>query len=156
MKPLPTAHLPPPRHDPSKQARWGATSIVELSGPYSSFLAKKVAKVFRDVVPEELEGSLTATRKPSTRFAIEKIPVGARRQTEALVKSLSAARSAPSRHPVLSSLTDAEALRCFMVGRRSTQIDFVRFFFFFARRQLCACGLLLFFSCLGNIFLSGT
>jgi isopenicillin N synthase-like dioxygenase len=73
MKPLPLEHLPP-AVDPDQEARWSKTSIVKLEGEYSAFLAKKVFKIFSDVIPESVAASLDTTRGPSTRFAI-KIPI---------------------------------------------------------------------------------
>ena len=74
MAPLSRDHLGPPTPHPDRQSRWDATSIVKLEGAYSGFLAKKVSKVFSDVVPATVAASLDTTKGPSSRFTI-KIPV---------------------------------------------------------------------------------
>ncbi len=53
--------------------RWANTKITcEFDGTveYSEFLAKKVAKVFPDLVPEECWKQLSSTSEPSTRHAL--------------------------------------------------------------------------------------
>ncbi|KAJ3060684.1 hypothetical protein HK102_009403, partial [Quaeritorhiza haematococci] len=74
---LPLDHLPGVEGEEElkeREERWSKTSIVELEGEYSMFLAKKVAKVFPDKVPASLLPSLKSTKGPSTRFAIP-IPI---------------------------------------------------------------------------------
>lgn len=58
---------------PARAERWTNTKITcEFNGQveYSEFLAKKVAKVFPDLVPEEVWKSLRSTSEPSTRHAL--------------------------------------------------------------------------------------
>ncbi|KAI9338373.1 2OG-Fe(II) oxygenase [Zopfochytrium polystomum] len=76
MRPLPLGHLPPLSEADQRAAhlRWDETSILKFEGPYSSFLAKKVSKVFAAVLPEEVVAKLETTKGPSTRFQIP-IPV---------------------------------------------------------------------------------
>jgi len=77
MNILPLQHLPPltEQEKQDAQKRWDNTTIVKFEGEYSSFLAKKVSKIFADVIPESAANSLTSTKGPSSRFAI-KIPIG--------------------------------------------------------------------------------
>eukprot|EP00978_Attheya_sp_CCMP212_P011825 scaffold29367_cov53-Attheya_sp.AAC.1 len=60
--------------DTSERAeRWSHTKITcEFDGSveYSEFLAKKVAKVFPDLVPESVWKNLSSTSEPSTRHAL--------------------------------------------------------------------------------------
>lgn len=76
MKILPLHHLSPltEQENQDAQKRWDNTTIVKFEGEYSSFLAKKVSKIFSDVIPESAAANLTSTKGPSSRFAI-KIPV---------------------------------------------------------------------------------
>jgi isopenicillin N synthase-like dioxygenase len=58
---------------PERRERWSNTKITcdfDGSVPYSEFLAKKVAKVFPDLIPEEYWKSLKSTSEPSTRHAL--------------------------------------------------------------------------------------
>jgi isopenicillin N synthase-like dioxygenase/HD superfamily phosphodiesterase len=56
---------PPPRWENTK-----ITGDLDGSVAYSEFLAKKVAKVFPDLVPEDYWRSLASTSSPSTRHAL--------------------------------------------------------------------------------------
>lgn len=58
---------------PERALRWSRTKITcEFDGQveYSEFLAKKVAKVFPDLVPESVWKNLKSTSEPSTRHAL--------------------------------------------------------------------------------------
>lgn len=68
---------------PERKERWSNTKIacsfdVEEAGTgveYSEFLAKKVAKVFPDLIPQSLWKTLSSTSAPSTRHALTvKVP----------------------------------------------------------------------------------
>ena len=64
------------RSGSNRQKRWDDnTTIVQFQGEYSSFFAKKLSKIFSDVIPESAAAGLTTTKRPSSRFEI-KIPVG--------------------------------------------------------------------------------
>ncbi len=69
-----------PLHDvhvyntPQRQKRWADTNIACIfdgNVEYSEFLAKKVAKVFPELVPESYWKNLKSTLQPSTRHALE-------------------------------------------------------------------------------------
>lgn len=68
-------------HDQSCEQRWSQIKIsCAFDGrvEYSEFLAKKVAKVFPDLVPKQLLASLDSTTAPSTRHAIVvRVPIRA-------------------------------------------------------------------------------
>ena len=58
---------------PERAQRWSKTKITcafDGKVEYSEFLAKKVAKVFPDLVPEEVWKNLKSTSLPSTRHAL--------------------------------------------------------------------------------------
>jgi isopenicillin N synthase-like dioxygenase len=67
LQSLPLKHLPSVE-DPGQKERWEKTAFVNLTGEYSQFLAKKVAKVFAKL--EHSSASFEPARGPSTRFAI--------------------------------------------------------------------------------------
>ncbi|KAK3275430.1 hypothetical protein CYMTET_16441 [Cymbomonas tetramitiformis] len=106
----------------SRQERWAHTKIqcaFDGKVQYSEFLAKKVAKVFPDLVPKNLLRNLDSTSEPSTRHHIT-VPVPSKLQTSALVDSIQEHRQRVLKHPLYLDLQRAwraenlVALRTFM------------------------------------------
>ena len=94
-------------HDESREQRWSRTKIscaFDGSVEYSAFLAKKVAKVFPDLVPKQVLASLESTTAPSTRHAIV-IRLKNKELTAALVDAIQVHRMRVTKHPLYKQLT---------------------------------------------------
>ena len=88
------------------QERWAHTKIrCAFDGrvPYSEFLAKKVAKVFPDIIPRSLWRNIESTSAPSTRHALT-VPVPEKRSTSALLEAIEKQRQRVLKHPLYDAL----------------------------------------------------
>ena len=88
------------------RTRWERTKIrCKFDGrvAYSEFLAKKVAKVFPDVVPPSLWRNFASTSAPSTRHALT-VPVPEKRPTSALQEAIEEQRQRVLKHPLYAEL----------------------------------------------------
>jgi hypothetical protein len=86
--------------------RWAHTKIrCSFDGrvPYSEFLAKKVAKVFPDIVPRELWQNFESTSEPSTRHVLT-VPVPEKISTSKLVAAIEKNRQRVLKHPVYETI----------------------------------------------------
>lgn len=108
MQAFPLA-LPPGAGDDaqeSREQRWAGTKITcAFDGrvEYCEFLAKKVAKVFPELVPSCMLATLDSTAAPSTRHTLV-VPVPSKRLQAAFAHAIHAERLRVTRHPLYARL----------------------------------------------------
>ncbi|ETW82141.1 hypothetical protein HETIRDRAFT_451742 [Heterobasidion irregulare TC 32-1] len=75
IRPFPLSHLPalPAAEDEENKVRWGTTTFTNVEGEWWQYLAKKVKKVFPDLVLPDFDSNIA----PSSRFTIA-VPVVAK------------------------------------------------------------------------------
>ena len=119
MQTLPVPPLSGTGEREARDQRWAATNIrCSFDGAhlYSEFLAKKVAKVFPDVVPPALWQNLESTAAPSTRHTLV-VAVPRKLHISQLQAGVEEARQAVVRHALYSRVGAGAGLgllRCFM------------------------------------------
>lgn len=92
----------------SIKKRWDATKIrcnFDGSVEYSELLAKKVAKVFPDLVPQKLMENLDSTSSPSTRHAIV-IDVPEKHHQATLINEIEDDRQQVLRHNIYNIMAE--------------------------------------------------
>ena len=102
--------------------RWARTKIrCKFDGrvAYSEFLAKKVAKVFPDVVPKSLWSNFDSTTAPSTRHVLV-VPVPEKRSTSALLCAIESQRQRVMKHPLYAYMSEAAGGEASMGSMGST------------------------------------
>mmetsp|Transcript_23858 Transcript_23858/g.28832 ORF Transcript_23858/g.28832 Transcript_23858/m.28832 type:complete len:713 (-) Transcript_23858:185-2323(-) len=107
--------------DTTREERWSNTKIRDhafaMNVEYNQFLAKKVSKVFPDLVPKKYLASLDSTSAPSTRHHIV-VHVPDKQCTASLVDNIQSDRHRVTNHELYASMKAKQfslpVLRSFM------------------------------------------
>ena len=106
MKTLPVSPITDPCEVAERDLRWSQTKIrctFDGQVQYSEFLAKKVAKVFPDVVPRTLWQNFESTSEPSSRHTLV-VSAPEKLNTSMLLTEIESNRQKVLKHPLYQSI----------------------------------------------------